>query len=686
MRSSTSRKFAGKTLILYNDAPAAFPARVPSYDYYTGAPDQFPNAAPGILPGYGPNTRTVMQVKIADTTPAAAFNLTKLRSAFSHKANGTGVFEEGQPPIIVGQAAYNSAYGTSFAASSNCNPATGTKCDGLVRINDGTQPGSTWGFNTLKAPNAKMSMKLEPKAIHDEMNSTSFDEFGRMTANLGIEAQPPTPGAQNVTLYPYVNPQTELIDATNLPKNDVVYEADPTSPNFGLPKSDVKVAPISSASDGTQIWRVTHNGVDTHPIHFHLYDVQVLNRVTWDNIIIPPDPEELGWKDTVRISPLEDTIVALRPIIPELPWELPNAIRPLNPMMPDGNTTMFNNIDPQGNPTAPITNKLVNFGWEYVFHCHILSHEEMDMMRPVSVAMPPVKADGLAWSVAGSGGNTRLTLTWRDNSIAETAYQVQRRAGTGAWANIGAPVQTPLGPENTTGSRSFTDTTFRWNSTVFSYRVLALNTVGYGAEFPSLTVSSTSDSVAIVRAPSNLAAALQAGPQVRLTWTDNAANENGFTVERSSDGVTFAALLPNPGPNATSFLDTGVTQGSTYVYRVAANTANGPSAWSNLATVTVDVPAAPTSMTAANGANQGSNRRVVLTWTDSSNNESGFTVQRATNATFTTGLNTQNVGANTTTVTQTVTRNTYYYRIRANNVLGSSAWVNASPFPITTNP
>ena len=57
---------------------------------------------------------------------------------------------------------------------------------------------------------------------------------------------------------------------------------------------------------------------------------------------------------------------------------------------------MFNNIDPQGNPTAPIVNKLVNFGWEYVFHCHILSHEEMDMMRPVSVAIPPGKPDGLA--------------------------------------------------------------------------------------------------------------------------------------------------------------------------------------------------------------------------------------------------------------------------------------------------
>ncbi len=60
-------QFAGKTLILYNDAPAAFPARVPSYDYYTGAPDLSPVGAPTILPGYGPNTRTIMQVTIAGT-------------------------------------------------------------------------------------------------------------------------------------------------------------------------------------------------------------------------------------------------------------------------------------------------------------------------------------------------------------------------------------------------------------------------------------------------------------------------------------------------------------------------------------------------------------------------------------------------------------------------------------------
>ncbi len=57
-------KFAGKTLILYNDAPAAYPGRVATYDYYTGMPDL---GAGQVLPGYGPNTRTVMQVKVDAT-------------------------------------------------------------------------------------------------------------------------------------------------------------------------------------------------------------------------------------------------------------------------------------------------------------------------------------------------------------------------------------------------------------------------------------------------------------------------------------------------------------------------------------------------------------------------------------------------------------------------------------------
>ncbi len=769
-------QFAGKTLILYNDAPAAFPARVASYDYYTGAPDLSPAGAPAILPGYGPNTRTIMQIKVAATTPAPAFNLSALKAAFRHHADGSGVFESGQHPIIVGQAAYNTAYGTNFAASSWCNApgSTSTRCDGFARISD--QGGDLFGFNTLLAPNAKMQIPLQPKAIHDEMNAAAFDEFGRMTANLGLEAVPATPAGQNIVLYPYVNPSTELIDATN------------------LPKGDINVTPIATADDGTQIWKITHNGVDTHPIHWHLYDLQVLNRVTWDNIIIPPDATELGWKDTVRISPLEDTYVALRPIIPTLPFELPNSIRELNPMMPAGSTLMFNNIDQNGNPTTPIINQLVNFGWEYVYHCHILSHEEMDMMRPVSVAVPPNAPDGLAATVNTVGGSFVVSLNWNDNSIAETAYLIQRAVnGSGVWEDL-ATIQSPLDQINTTGVRTYDDATVQPN-TAYQYQVVALNKVGYGGEFMSMTVQSISQPLSvslpgaptIPAAPTNLTAVLGS---VHLAWTDNATNESGYVVERSDNGGAFV-LLASLAADSVAYLDNTTLPGNTYAYRVYAINAVGPSGYSNTATVVVPpVPLAPTnlvltvqgSMTvgprirlvfrdnqnnsnpetgfqvfrsvnggafsllttlpprnntgsvtyfdyavvggssysyyvvtvngsiaspASNTAftsvppvpadpsnfaatatltNGGTLVRLNFSWTDNSNNESRFVIQRADDPGFTVNVTSVNRGANVTTWAQgNLPRGTtYYYRIAAQNPYGFSNWVNLTPFPITT--
>ena len=464
-------KFAGKTLILYNDAPAAFPARVASYDYYTGDPDNTDiGGAPSTIPGFGPNTRTIMQIKVnSGTSSPSAFSLNKLVSAFQHNAYGTGVFESGQHPIIVGQAAYNRAYGTSFTTSGDCTlPTTTHKCDGYARISQ--QGGDLFTFDALSGN--KISIPLQPKALHDEMNSATFDEYGRMTANLGVEAVPANPAAQNIILYPYVNPATEMIDATNLPS-----------------AGGMQITPISSAADGTQIWKITHNGVDTHPIHFHLYDVQLINRVTWDNIIIPPDPNELGWKDTIRTSPLEDTYVALRPVVPTLPFQIPNSIRPLNPMMPLGSTMGFSSIGLDGQATtSTITNDLVNFGWEYVWHCHILSHEEMDMMRPVSLAVPPPPPTNLVATMNGGA----VQLTWTNTAANATSYTVQRATNIGFTEDL---VSWPVGIVN-----NYTDssTTAR---TAYYYRVFASNTVGStqdsgftqsagGGSMPMMTVNS----------------------------------------------------------------------------------------------------------------------------------------------------------------------------------------------------
>jgi len=128
---------------------------------------------------------------------------------------------------------------------------------------------------------------------------------------------------------------------------------------------------------------------------------------------------------------------------------------------------------------------------------------------------------------------------------------------------------------------------------------------------------------------------------------------------------------------------------------VAAVNAAGPSSYTDptlpgASVVVPAMPAAPSGFTAANGPNGGGNSRTVnLSWVDNSSNETSFTIQRATNATFTRGLTTTTVAAGETSLTQSgLNRNTqYWYRIRANNsMMVFSAWVNATPFPIVTNP
>ena len=522
-------------------------------------------------------------------------------------------------------------------------------------------------------------MKFEPKAIHDEMNSSTFDEFGRMQANLGIEAMPPSPATQNVTLYPYVNPQTELIDGTN------------------LPFADTKVRPISDMKDGSQIWRITHNGVDTHPIHFHLYDVQVLNRVTWDNIVIPTEPSELGWKDTVRISPLEDTIVALRPIIPKLPWEIPNSVRTLSPMMPAGpiagQWTPFNNINGQGQPAAAIENRLINFGWEYIYHCHILSHEEMDMMRPVSLAMPPLKADTLSSSITGNGNSRRIRISWNDNSITETSFVLQRTANGTTWTDVGTS-PSPLNQANTHGTRALTDATSNAN-TPYEYRVAALNTVGYGAEFPSMTVQSVSlllgvNMPQLPAAPTSLTATVQSGPKVLLTWQDNATTETGFIIERATGAGAFSQLATAPARSNTgpaSYTDTTTAAGTKRSYRVTAVNLTGPSAApSNVATVVIPaLPGQPVFTKATVALTGGNNERITATWS-AATGAAGYTLQWSASSAFTNVSGSSTLAANVTSATtSSLSRRTWYLRVLATNTAGSTASPIAT-VPLTAPP
>jgi FtsP/CotA-like multicopper oxidase with cupredoxin domain len=377
-------QFAGKTVILYNDGPAAVPAADSRLDYYTADVDQTDSGGTvSTLPGYGPNTRTIMAFRVAAGTPQP-YDLTALQNEFITTPTHEGVFVRDQDPIIVPQAAYNSAYGLS-GVGTDTFPAGGTAYERIQSTSLTFKPLDLSTPALADQVATPVTIVNNPKAIAEEFEST----YGRMSGFMGVEV-PFTNGQNQTTIwYGYIDPVTEVINNTANPL----------------------MTPIGSLADGTQIWKITHNGVDTHPVHFHLFDVQLINRVGWDGQIVPPDPNELGWKETVRMNPLQDCIVALRPVASKQPFGLPDSVRLLDPTMPQGSTVGFKNVDPNGNPIT-VTNEPYNFGWEYMWHCHILSHEEMDMMRPIqfNVARELAEAPVLTSTKRFFGSET-LTMT-----------------------------------------------------------------------------------------------------------------------------------------------------------------------------------------------------------------------------------------------------------------------------------
>jgi spore coat protein A len=105
--------------------------------------------------------------------------------------------------------------------------------------------------------------------------------------------------------------------------------------------------------DSTEIWNLINTTDDSHPIHLHLVRFQILDRRSFDiaaywttgklnyfGAAILPDPSEAGWKDTVRADPAMVTRIIIR---------------------------------------------FEGFTGRYVWHCHILEHEDNEMMRPYDV-------------------------------------------------------------------------------------------------------------------------------------------------------------------------------------------------------------------------------------------------------------------------------------------------------------
>src|SRR5207244_6313891 len=86
-------------------------------------------------------------------------------------------------------------------------------------------------------------------------------------------------------------------------------------------------------------------------------------------------------------------------------------------------------------------------------------------------------------------------------------------------------------------------------------------------------------------APSNLVATAASSSQINLTWTDNSSNEDGFKLNRSTDGVNFT-YVKGLADNVTSCAGYDRLPGTTYYYQVLAYNTAGDYSYSPNATDT----------------------------------------------------------------------------------------------------
>lgn len=83
-------------------------------------------------------------------------------------------------------------------------------------------------------------------------------------------------------------------------------------------------------------------------------------------------------------------------------------------------------------------------------------------------------------------------------------------------------------------------------------------------------------------APTSLSASIASATQINLAWTDNASNEESYSIERSTNGTTWS-VIATASPNATTYSNTGITSSTQYYYRVRAVNTFGNSSYSNTA-------------------------------------------------------------------------------------------------------
>lgn len=208
-----------------------------------------------------------------------------------------------------------------------------------------------------------------------------------------------------------------------------------------------------------------------------------------------------------------------------------------------------------------------------------------------------------------ASGNT-IYLSWAGNSSGADIV-IERKMPNGSFSAI-----TTVGP----GASGWYDSTGLVPSASYTYRIKARTTTNESLYSGELTVSNL-----YLEAPSDLGITVVNDSSIKLKWTDNSIDETGFEIWRYSGSGGVYVLYATVDKNIATFTDNAVHTGVQYFYRVRAYVTSGSlySPFSGTASIGVGLINPPSNLYYT----YMSSNQVLLRWTDTSDNESGFKVE-----------------------------------------------------------
>lgn len=281
---------------------------------------------------------------------------------------------------------------------------------------------------------------------------------------------------------------------------------------------------------------------------------------------------------------------------------------------------------------------------------------------------------------AAAASATQINLAWTNNAINQTGFKVERSPDNVTFGQIGTA---------NAGATTYSDPNLL-PKTLYYYRVRATNASG-DSGYSNVSSATTLPDTTPPTAPSGLMATAASSTQINLSWTASTDNVavTGYQIQRCQGaGCNTFAQIATPAGTGTSFIDTGLSPSVSYSYEIIATDAAGNlSSPSNVssATTLAGPPAAPSGLLAT----AASATQINLSWTNNATNQTGFKVERSADGVTFTQIGT--TGATTTTYSDSPLApvTIYYYRVRATNGAGDSAYTsvaNATTLADTTPP